>query len=249
MRALLALWWGLVGCRFGFDEQPTASVDAAIDARPGDAMPPGAVLALHFEEGSGGTTTAEDGTVAMMLDATWTTGVRGGAVQLASTGYIDLPVAADLVLRGAFTASAWYRLDATTPCMVIVIHGGLSDASPANNTMYGLSLTPPSVQLYSEYADQQMNMSVAGAPANAFSLDTWHHVAVVRDASQNITFYFDGVTSFPDSMPMPASDGEGGHLRIGNDIDDATGCGPPPGRIDEVYIYPRALTAAEVQAL
>ena len=102
--------------------------------------------------------------------------------------------------------------------------------------------------LYSEYATQMPNEPVAGAPAGAFSLDTWHHVAVVRDGAQNIVFYFDGATSFPESTPLPPSDGGAGHLRIGNDI-DVSACGPPPRRIDEVYIYPRALTAAEIQAL
>jgi hypothetical protein len=235
-------------CDSGYSCAYARNVSWSGPATPLPKLTDPAIVFDRLFAGFDATATAEDGTVATLADVSWTTGVRGGALQMQPLGYIDLPPSPTVVLGGAFTASIWYRLDTTTACMALLIHGGVSDGTAANNATYSLNLAPPSFELYSEYDLQSQNSTLAGAPSNAFTLDTWHHIAVVRDAAQNVVFYSDGASTFPDSVPMPASDGEGGHLRIGNDI-DSSACGAPPGRIDEVYIYPRALTAAEVQML
>jgi len=240
------VWGALIGCRAAFDRTDDAPI-AKLDSMP--SPPAGAAIAFHFDEDTGTTTTSEDGTTAPMVGADWTAGIRGSAVHVQPTGYIDLPTLPRLVIRGALTISIWYRLDAMfEPCMCLVIHGGPNSGGAAANATYALNLLPPAVQLYSEVQAQTGNSTMAGAPADAFEIGTWHHVVAVRDAGNNVVFYFDGATSFASTTPMPITGGDAGHLRIGNDL-EPSGCIPVPGRLDELYIYPRALTIDEIGTL
>jgi arylsulfatase A-like enzyme len=80
----------------------------------------------------------------------------------------------------------------------------------------------------------------------------WHHVAFTweNDGSPNVTdtqFYIDGVIENTVSVsdPVTINTGGGVDIRIGNDIQNRWFS----GAIDDVRIYPRALSAAEISAL
>jgi hypothetical protein len=72
---------------------------------------------------------------------------------------------------------------------------------------------------------------------------TWHHVAVTRD-DNTYTFYVDGVAGTPvtDVTPVPDANAP---LTIG----EAEGGSPINGRIDELAIYRRSLSAAEIASI
>jgi Tol biopolymer transport system component len=71
-----------------------------------------------------------------------------------------------------------------------------------------------------------------------------HHVAVTYDGGQLVTAYLDGIQIGQAGLPSRLAtrlDGQG--LQIGNGID-----GPFTGTLDEVAIYPMALSAAQIAA-
>ncbi len=84
----------------------------------------------------------------------------------------------------------------------------------------------------------------------------WHHIVVVRNAAEgNAAFYVDGVgqTDLCGDLEYRALTVEEGGLIIGQEQDRLGGDFDPnqvlDGSLDDLWIYDRALTAAEVQAL
>jgi Concanavalin A-like lectin/glucanases superfamily len=71
----------------------------------------------------------------------------------------------------------------------------------------------------------------------------WHHVVVVFDRDAGITVYVDGVGRFTAGAFTGVIDNSGPFL-----IGKSTGYGYFGGTIDEVAVYPSALSAARVQA-
>ncbi len=83
-----------------------------------------------------------------------------------------------------------------------------------------------------------------------FTLNTWHHIAITVRRTSFIRFYFDGVLV---KQTVPAHLGSllnGGNLRIGaNGYDNPSSSGFFKGILDEVDLYNRVLTTAEIQAI
>jgi hypothetical protein len=85
--------------------------------------------------------------------------------------------------------------------------------------------------------------------AGVVPLDTWTHVAATYDAITNTMKVFtNGVER--GSLPHSGSihSGSGYPTRIGLSQQDAGTAAPWDGKLDDVRIYERALTAAEIQA-
>jgi hypothetical protein len=104
------------------------------------------------------------------------------------------------------------------------------DDGPSLLTLYSDSTSPQSVRSTGELLDTE-----------------WHHVAVTRNGS-TVTFYIDGVDAGSAAMSggfanNPLS------LRIGTDGPAWSSGSMFGGLIDDVRIYNRALTAAEIQML
>ncbi len=75
--------------------------------------------------------------------------------------------------------------------------------------------------------------------------DIWQHAAVTIDASGNYTFYLDGVADGSGVAPVPLITHPGTTLQIGQS-DDAAQNDTYFGAMDDVRIYNRALSAAEI---
>jgi len=227
--------------------------DAANDA---GVMPPsGAALVLHFDENGGTSTTAEGGvpTGSLTGPVAWLAGIRGSAVQFPSAAaYVDFPPSSALLLSGAMSVSIWYQLDANLingQCVPMLIHGSPGSGSSALNDIYAVNLIPPNLVMYSEYGTQMANGTGAPSPsATAFFQGAWHHIVTTRDAVGGVQFYLDGGSPVSANTVMPAEDGAAGHLRIGADVESSP-CQTLPGSVDEIYIYPRELSASEARAL
>ncbi len=88
------------------------------------------------------------------------------------------------------------------------------------------------------------------ALASAVSLNEWHHIVGVKEAG-NIKIFVDGVLQ--NTLPISGSfAANGNNFSIGNRINsNPTGCGNNnfAGRIDEVSLYNRALTGAEITSI
>ena len=162
-------------------------------------------------------------------------GFAGGdrqAVRLSSGLPPSLKPANDLSL------SVWYRatmVDGATGAVLI---------SAGNN--YALRLLPTKVELIKRVAGSADPVACQGTPAGHLD-GAWHHVAGVLGGA-GMTLYFDGAAVCSNTNGAAIAYDQGTDLWVGRD-----GNGDPSwdfdGLLDEVRIYPRALTAPEVSAL
>ena len=84
--------------------------------------------------------------------------------------------------------------------------------------------------------------------------DTWHHIAVVRDATGNAaTLYIDGVSQGTQGTTLNALSIDVGGLMLGQEQDSVGGgfqsSQAVDGSFDDVRIYTRTLSGVEVLAL
>ena len=189
-----------------------------------------------FDEGAGPTAGDSSGngrTGTLMNGATWTAGKIGEAVNLdGMDGRVE--ITGDPLGTGAMTFSAWIYARSFSDTPVIVSSG-----------VY------PDTQLY---VDPNINNALCftndgatTAISDAIQLNTWLHIVVVRNASNQITFYVNGVQSRTANQTVGTPTGGTTQNVIG---DRSVGGGHPfNGIIDDVRIYNRALTATDIQAL
>lgn len=266
-RAPALLVVGLAGCgRFGFPGEPPPSDGSPADAaevRDAAARTPPSDYAarFRFDEGAG-TLTGADGPASakgtLVAGANWLPGLHGTAITFdpGTSGSVDIASSPALQLKGSMTLSIWYYLVAAArDCGTLAIHGATPATGAAGNTLYSVSLTPPNVTWFQEHGDQQGVATAIPVAQTAFSVRTWHHLAAVRrldpvsGAAADLIIYLDGVAMPAARIDVP-SDGAVGALRLGRDIDAGNPCATPiPALVDELYVYPRALTAAEVALL
>lgn len=237
------------GCgRIAFEPVADGAGDVS---RP--VVPSGALFVFPFDEASGTNTSSEVGSLtgSLVSDVTWVPGIRGSSVRFGGISYIDFPQRSELLIPGALTISAWYRLDRmplTDECLPLLIHGSQSFTS-ADNVLYGLNVVSPAFVLFSERLTQEINATSVIAPSNALETGAWRHVVVVRNAVGDVAFYFDGGEAIAAPSVQSVDGGTNGRLRIGADHDLASGCSTFPGALDEIYIYARALDGTEARLL
>jgi hypothetical protein len=200
---------------------------------------PGLVAHWKFDEGSGASTAdaSGNGNLATLANGpAWGAGVAGKALYFDGTDD-NLVVAhsSSLNLSGAFSISAWVNPAST--------FAGFRSILVKNYTYY----------LYAGVAGYCGNGSPLGGflqasdvtvcHASPLPANTWSHIAVTYDGAM-LTLYRDGVMA----ANTPASGGfstSSGSLQIG-----ASQYGEYfHGLIDEVRVYNKPLTAAEVQTV
>ena len=196
----------------------------------------GLVAGFHFDEGSGSTTadTTANGHVGTLSGATWTaSGKYGGALVFnGSSDWVTVPDAASLDLTNGATVMAWvyptalgnYRTIAmkeTVGGAAYYIYSGPSDTAMGGGGFAGS---------YSEIA--------GGA---VLPLNTWTHIAMTYNGT-TIRVYRNGVQAAT-LTHAGVFDTSASPLRIGGNLTWGEWW---QGRIDEVRIYNRALTATEV---
>ncbi|MCP3137603.1 apiosidase-like domain-containing protein [Pyxidicoccus xibeiensis] len=228
--AAVALWSLSWGCQDATSESP----DGSREDRQALAVP-GLVAAYGFDEGSG--TTAGDasgnGLNGTLSGQTWTMGRYGGALAF-SNNYLTVPDSNLLDLTRGMTLSAWvYPTAALQRWPTVVMK------------------EKPSQMAYVLYANSDMNRPsaffVSGGVehgvlgGSGLPLNTWTHLAATYDGAA-FSLYVNGalVSSVAQTATMDVSTNE---LRIGG---NRVWGEYFPGRIDEVRIYNRALTPAEI---
>ena len=202
------------------------------------AIPSGAVAWYRAE--SNGVDSAGPNFATANGGATFTTGEVGQAFSLnGTTAYLSAPDNASL-RPTALTIEGWFFLTGGTGVRTIVAK--TAGASFSNSYVVYIAANGA---ISGGYGDT--------STLDAFSTSTipttnvWHHVAYTYDGSiQQI--YLDGALA--GSAAATPSIGYDTHpLVIGADIDNETPAGFFPGRIDEVTLYSRALSATEVQTV
>ena len=219
------------------DAAGNASTSPAVGVTVSNTGPAGPVAAFGFEEGSGMTVADSSGKVnhGTLSGATWSTSGRHGRA-LAFNGtnsWVTIADSASLDLTTAMTLEAWLNPTALSSWRTVLLK------ETASNLAYAL------------YANTSSNVPrgyarlVTVDGLGQLPLGGWTHLALTFNrAGTGLRLYVNGalVDSQNTSTTMLASTGP---LRIGgNGIWGEYFA----GLIDEVRVYNRALTQAEIQA-
>ena len=217
-----------------FNIVATVVLFAIVNVQPADAQP-GPVAAYAFNEGAG--TTAADATgngrTGTLSGATWTTAGRfGGALTFNGTS-ARVNVADHLLLdlTTGMTLQAWVYPTALSGYRTVILKERPGELAYA---LYAHSAPPPSAWITA-------GTSATTAGTAALPLNTWTHLATSYDGAV-LRLYVNGVhvgsQAHSGSIFVSASP-----LRIGG---NAVWGEYFQGRIDEVRIHARALSAAEI---
>ncbi|WP_212746149.1 LamG-like jellyroll fold domain-containing protein [Nonomuraea sp. KC401] len=209
-------------------------VSAAVTVPPTN---PGLVAAYGMEEGTGttvGDSSGQDNT-GVATDTAWTTGKHGKALSFnGSSSWVTAADADSLRLTNAATLSAWARpsdLEDVWRSVVMKDHD--------NGGSYGL---------YAAAANgpagwfQTVQGEAEASSSTALPLNQWSHLAVTYNGSM-ITLYVNGTQVKQEPLSGDLDD-DGGDLRIGGNSFWGEYFS---GVIDEVRIYNRVQTAAQIQ--
>lgn len=199
-----------------------------------------------FDDGSGSTIAVDaggngnDGTLVNMdPSADWVAGeVGSGALDFDGIDdYVDCGNAAVFDVTNALTVSAWVRpADVTSYQMIVSKRYGAFV-----NVPFDLHLSNNNARmLIHDGTNNNAAQSLGGITA-----DNWHHVAAVYDGT-TMTVYANGIPGTPVARtdPLPINTRP---VIIGRRADGAFD--HFAGAIDDVRIYNRALSAAEIMAL
>jgi hypothetical protein len=209
----------------------------------------GPVGGWKFDDGSGSTAAdaSGNGNTATLHGATWTAGKAGGALAFNGTNaYVTVPSTAALnSLKGQMTVTAWVNKAANLPG-----YGGI--VGRREGTGWGDLWTLYYNNSGNDEYGFSVNTSGGGAsvtgPASTGALNQWVLLTGVYDGAQ-VRLYVNGVQVgaaaasglIPDeSSPLIIGAGDNGSYGIGEYF---------KGAIDDVRVYNRALTPAEIQAL
>jgi Concanavalin A-like lectin/glucanases superfamily len=214
---------------------PTVTPTATPTATPTPTPASGLVAAYGFNEGSGTTvhdasTNGNNGT--LQGGASWTTsGKYGKAISFNGTNaYVNVPSSSSLQLTSAMTLEAWVNPSLLTGHWQDVIYKG-------NDNYY--------LEADSTSAKPATRCTSGGAlfGTGALTTNTWTHLAGTYDGA-TLRLYVNGVqvSSRAQTGPVATSTNP---LQIGGDSIYGQYF---QGRIDEVRVYNRALSATEIQS-
>jgi chitodextrinase len=208
--------------------------------------PPGLVGGYRLDEGVGSTTDdiSGNGATGTLVDAPiWTAGRYNGALTFGGTSYVDLGNPVPLRLTGSMTLSAWINISAN-PGDDGAIVAKLGSAGWQLKTSADTGVRTAAIQLSSNGSD-----SIQRYSAGVLTAGNWYHLAGVYDAAaRTLDIYVNGV--FDNGVlsgSVPAA-----QFNAPFNVNIAQRAGSPGtfnflGRIDEVHIFNRALTASEIQ--
>jgi glucose/arabinose dehydrogenase len=218
--------------------QTTTSSEVAVTVSNSAPPPTGLVLAYGFEETSG--TTANDSSTALnngtINGPVSTTGGKYGRA-LSFDGVndrVDVPDASSLDLTTGMTLEAWVK-----PTTLSGWRTAILKERGTNDLVYALYASNGAKPRAENFTGAE-NAAVGAA---ALPLNAWSHIASTYDGS-NLRFYLNGALvatkAATGSMPNTANP-----LRIGG---NAVWGEYFSGLIDEVRVYNRTLTEAELKA-
>ncbi len=219
----------------------TAGVNPASFTANFDVSVPGPVAAYGFEEPSGAAVADSSGTGnnGTLANATRTTAGRFGSALTfnGSNAWVTVPDAPSLDLTSSMTLEAWVR-----PATLAGAWRTVLMKEQAGNLVYDLyagRTGSPAAPLSEVYAS---GSPVAAQATTGLALNTWSHLASTYDG-EIVRLYVNGIQVATQAAvgDLPNSTGA---LRIGgNNIWSEWF----DGQIDEVRVYGRALTGAEIQ--
>jgi prepilin-type N-terminal cleavage/methylation domain-containing protein len=182
----------------------------------------------------------------MSGDATeWVPAIFNNGLYMNASGTTDVVYALDnnlLDLGNQGTLAAWIYMTTGTAANEGIIHkGNLSGNSDEAYYLYASRISANTYRLGIILRNASTNRTL-NSTTPTLGLNTWRHVAGVWNAT-NVYLYVDGsLVASVASVVVPRN--STGQLNIGAKFSSGTQCFR--GKLDEVRIYNRALSAAEI---
>ncbi len=164
-------------------------------------------------------------------NSNWTNGKVAGALKFDGTNdYVDCGISTSLDITDVITIEVWVKRSDLNRGQSI-LHKGIAGQG------YDLFIKG------SDNAIRFTRLGVKDYDSNATITDTnnWHHITIVENSSYAVSFYLDG--AYQDTVTHNAGGISSGQILSIGGYDSYYF----KGAIDEVRIYNRALSAAEVQ--
>ncbi|MEI6438478.1 MAG: LamG domain-containing protein, partial [Candidatus Omnitrophota bacterium] len=202
-----------------------------------DGMPSGLKGWWKFDDASG--TSAVDSSIyahtgTLTNPPTWTTGTKSGALSFSGTNqYVQVGNQSSLNITGALTLAAWINPAVLGSGYKTVV--AKRTAGGATNYEVSLDTTTGAIIFY----NGTIYLSSYIPPANK-----WTYIAVTVDGT-SLLFYADGI--LVDSKTIVSLTTNAGSFAIGRPGDSAAQYFN--GKIDDVRVYNRAISAAEDRAI
>jgi hypothetical protein len=180
------------------------------------------------------------------------TGFSGAALLDGVRGYLQgTPSAAFTPGAGSFTVSAWIRPKGARDATIVSWYRCGAYASCPGSSLYGLSVTVDGGVKWSVRSDGDVNPIVT-SPGGVVDDACWHLVTGVMSTVDATRLFVDGAevgTALPPVSPLSASLPV--PLSVGRNY--ITGWAVPDayyaGEIDDVRVYSRALSRAEIRTM
>lgn len=205
-------------------------------------VPPGAVLVLSFEPNTITGTIVNDLSLhrhrGQIRGAVPVSGPYGSALRFDGTAQVVIPNHPSLQTDGDCTIAMWLHPDALgarrNPWNKSYGGEGTWTIEPAGVITFYQGTAGGNAEPYEEFT-----------LTDPLIINAWTHLAVVRDlTTRTMVWYKNGVPVLNDVTPYPRATVSTNDVTIGNGY-----AGGYSGLIDEVLLYPRALSAAEIEAL
>lgn len=214
------------------------------------AAPANLVLWLPFDE-SGGTLSENLGSPANPGTQVNGPSVVTGAyvdnsLNFTGTQYVTVPDYPGIDFNGGdFTIDAWVSRAVgapnAPPCVIVQ-----KQLTSSPNVGYCLSLA--SGQLNLTLTSSSASITLTDTAHTILADGTWHFVAVsVSQSAGLVNFYVDGATPTTMTLSTTYNLNNNNQLRVG--AQEVAGYGPWYGDLDEVEIFNRALSGAELQGI
>jgi hypothetical protein len=223
-----------------------SSATASITVQPTSASLSGPVAAYAFDEATGSTTAdaSGNGNTGQIHGATWSTLAKyGNALSFDGTSsYVDLGAGSAFQNTGSMSWTAWVYATGNPP------DDGQIVALSTDNSGWQLKTTPDTgVRTFGVAVSPNGTSHTQRYSKTVLSLNTWYHVAgVYNAAAQTLDIYVNGVLddgvatgTVPAAQVIPAGVNASVGQRSGGYLFN--------GVIDNLRIYNRALSAADVQ--
>jgi glucose/arabinose dehydrogenase/PKD repeat protein len=209
-------------------------------------FPSGLVAGYRLDEGTGTTTADISGnnvTGTLVNAPAWTTGKYGNSLSFSGNNFVNLGNPALLRMTGSMTLSAWINISAN-PSDDAAIVGKLKSAGWQLKTSPDTGPRTAAIQISSNGSN-----SIQRYSATVLTTNTWYHIAGVYDAAaRTLNIYVNGVLDngvLSGTVPAAQTD-----ANFNVNIGQRTGLPGTfnfRGRLDEVHIFNRALSASEIQ--
>jgi hypothetical protein len=178
-------------------------------------------------------------------NVTYVTGHQGLAAQFTSTSYINVADNASFDFSNAtgLTISTWIRQENATAGYIIEKDG----PAVLTDDEYFINISSTG-QLQGAFTSKSGNSTPHQtiSSKSKLTLNIWYNVVLTWKSNGVISFYINGILDDTVSSTVTSIQNTTIPLGIGNDNAHTQGF---PGSIDEVYIYKRALSDVEIQAL